>query len=75
MLIAFLLNGVSVNARRYAHHEKESGSNRAVRRDRHGISCPGYLSHVLRVADVPRRSAVSHNSSRQIALHTGKGAA
>jgi hypothetical protein len=75
MLLAFPFNGGSVNARRYAHHE-ESSSHCAVRPGRDGgISGPGCLSLLLWVADVSRRSAVSHYSSTEIALNTSRRAA
>lgn len=75
MLLAFRFNGDSVKARRYAHHEKERSSYRAVCPARHGFSRTGCLSLLLRVADVSRRSAVSRYSSREIALNTGRRAA
>ena len=74
MFLAFSFGGGSVSARRYIPYEKEL-SHSAVCPARHGISGPGCLSVVLRVADVSRRSAVSRYSSKQIALNTGKGAA
>ena len=74
MVFAFPCHGVSVNARRYAHHD-ESRSYRAVCPAGYGISGPGCLSDVLRWPDLSRRSAMPSNSSRQIAIDTGKGAA